>query len=458
MSSSYFLFIILLFTCLYIVQWSFQKTIRLYQFPFFMCMAFLSYIVPQLYALIGDPYPVSPDYVDLTIFLTILCMVLFFYGYTKQSPNIEVCDYKRNSDLFLDKRIFYLGIIYTIIGFLCNVAIGNVDIEQQKVSQWTGILTIYAFFQGLLYIGFAINLHFALRKNNFLYWLMFSFSAFWPIFTFLFYARRTDAIIYITIVMSTLWFVRGYIASRPVIFISAILGFFFLNAVSAYRSELGNLNIGYSNWKDFFSFTWFDSWSTAFKNVDWWDQSTKLFQTSDTASYGVTIHSSETKFAASVIQITNETGQFGYGTQFWNRIVFGFIPAQFLGTDFKESWYLSIAKPLTIRLQDYFSTQTFSTGYVLPIMGELFSELWFFGFFICYLIGQKLKILWLLVNQEATISNQIIYPLLLALSVSLCLAGFAGYLYLFIVYTVFLIPIRYIESKKPLALKEDTKI
>lgn len=442
---SYSLLVVLLFVCLYIVWWSFQESIRLYQFPFFMCTAFLSYIVPQLYALIKDPYPVSIEYVDLTIFLTIVCVVLFFYGYTKQSPNIEVSDCKRHSNSFLDKRIFYLGIIYTIIGFLCNIAIGNVDIEQQKVSQWTGILTIYSFFQGLLYIGFTINLHFALRRHNFLYWLMFAFSAFWPIFKFLFYARRTEAVIYITIVLLTLWFVRGYIASSQVIFIAAIFGFFFLNAIGSYRSELGNLNIGYSNWQDFFSFNWFDEWLTAFGKVDWWAEATKSIGVSDTESYNTTTHSSETKFAASVIQATNETGQFGYGTAIWNRLIFGFVPAQFLGTDFKESLYINVTESVTMKIQNYFSTQTFTTGYVLPIMGELFSQLSFFGFPICYWIGKKLKILWLSVNQEAKISNQILYPILLAYSVSLCLGGVAGYLYLFITNIIFLIPIKYIE-------------
>jgi hypothetical protein len=245
----------------------------------------------------------------------------------------------------------------------------------------------------------------------------------------------------------TFWFVKGYIISRRIIFILAVLGFFFLNAIGAYRSELGDLNIGASNWQDFFSFTWFDSWLNAVRNVNWWDISTSSFQEFDSQSYRITTHFSETKFAASVIQATSETRQFGYGTDFWNRIVFGFVPAQFLGSDVKNSLYLIIGESAGVKAQNYFSENIFNTGYVLPIMGGLFSELWLFGFFICYWIGQKIKLFWLSVNQKkANISNQILYSILLAYSVSLCLGGVSDYLYLFLTYTIFLIPIKYIES------------
>jgi hypothetical protein len=109
--------------------------------------------------------------------------------------------------------------------------------------------------------------------------------------------------------------------------------------------------------------------------------------------------------------------------------------------------YLIIGESAGVKAQNYFSENIFNTGYVLPIMGGLFSELWLFGFFICYWIGQKIKLFWLSVNQKkANISNQILYSILLAYSVSLCLGGVSDYLYLFLTYTIFLIPIKYIES------------
>lgn len=81
---SYILFILLVCLCAYVIWWSFKEPLRLYQFPFFITIACLIYIVPQIFALIEDPYPVSPNYVDLTILLTILSLFLFFYGYVKK--------------------------------------------------------------------------------------------------------------------------------------------------------------------------------------------------------------------------------------------------------------------------------------------------------------------------------------------------------------------------------------
>lgn len=445
---SYLLLLFLLLICLYIVWWSFQKTIRLYQFPFLMAIAFLSYIVPQFYALIKDPYPVHENYVDLTIFLTILCIILFLYGYRTNDKDIRIINYKQNNNLpgiQTDERILYIGIIYTIIGFLCNIAIGGVDIEQQKVSQWSGILTVYAFLQRLLYVGFSINLHFALKKNYFFYWLMLGISAFWPIFKFLFYARRTEAVIYITITLLSLWFNKGYIANRKFIFIATIMGLFFINSVAVYRRELSQVGIGYSNWQDFFGFDWFNSWLTTVQKVDWWKETTKFFQLSNTESYTSISHSSETKYAASVIQITNETKELGYGKLFWNRLVFGFIPAQFLGDGFKQSLFISVNESLQERVFKYFSLQTYQTGYVMPIMGELFSEFWFFGFFICYFIGKRFKQLWLSANKEEKISIQILYSIALAFSVSLCIGGLSSYLYNLVCFTIFLAPVQYLE-------------
>ncbi|BAQ61194.1 hypothetical protein GM3708_1600 [Geminocystis sp. NIES-3708] len=441
---SYILCIILLCLCAYILWWSFREPLKLYQFPFFITIACLIYIVPQLFALIEDPYPVSPDYVDLTIFLTILSLFLFFYGYAKKEGDTQVFN-ENNKIKTLDQRIFYIGIIYTIIGLVSNLAIGNVDIEQQRVAQWSGILTVYAFFQRLLYFGFAINLYFAIIKRNFLYWFVFGISAFWPIFKMLFYARRTEAVTYITIVLLTLWFIKGVIPQSKLVLIGIVIGFFFINAIGALRSELFQVNIGYSNWQDFFTFNWIDDWLTAFQNVNWWEESTKLFQSSKDNEYLSTTNLSETKYAASVIQVTNETGQFDYGTRYWNRIVFGFIPAQFLGKTFKESLYLQFNESLQVRIFDYFSTQTFQTGYILPVMAELFSQFWFFGFFICYFIGKQFKNLWLSVNQKPKISNQLLYPIALVFTFSLFLGGTDGFIFNLLNFIIFLIPIKYIE-------------
>ncbi|MBD2292368.1 hypothetical protein H6G06_02445 [Anabaena sphaerica FACHB-251] len=413
-----------------------------------MAIAFLIYIVPQINALIKDPYPVHENYVDLTIILSILCVILFFYGYIKNQQDIKIINYKNNNNLQgeqIDKTFFYIGIVYTIIGFMCNIAIGGVDIEAQQVSQWTGILTVYAFFQRLLYVGFAINLHCVLRKNRLIHWLMLGISLFWPIFNFLFYARRTEVVIYISIIMLTIWFTKGYIVNRTFIFVAVIIGFFFMNSIGAYRAALSQINIGYSNWQDFFSFNWLNNWLIAFQSIDWWNTTTDSLQFSDAQSYISTSHSSETKYVASVIQLTNETKELGYGSILWNRLVFGFVPAQFLGNDFKESLFIYVNAPLADRILNHFSTQTFQNGYVMPIMGELFSELWFFGFFLCYFIGKIFKHFWLLANKEAKIYNKILYPIALAFSVSLCLGGLAGYVYNIICFMIFLAPVKYIE-------------
>ena len=61
------------------------------------------------------------------------------------------------------------------VRILFRLLIGRLPPEEKTVT-WTGIVTIYAFFQGLVMPGMAIALNCALLKRSLLAWSLFAAS------------------------------------------------------------------------------------------------------------------------------------------------------------------------------------------------------------------------------------------------------------------------------------------
>ena len=90
------------------------------------------------------------------------------------------------------------------------------------------------------------------------------------------------------------------------------------------------------------------------------------------------------------IETLDRNLNFDFGLSLWNQLVFSYVPAQFLGADFKRSLIVSESLDDSVYNEFYYTraTGTTSTG-----MADAFASFWYFGalkFFLIAFILSKL--------------------------------------------------------------------
>lgn len=108
--------------------------------------------------------------------------------------------------------------------------------------------------------------------------------------------------------------------------------------------------------------------------------------------------------AAKFIEAKAKGGHYTYGLHFWNQLVFGYVPAQIVGREFKES--------LTIPLTDDSQLTGFkkATGTCETGIGEAFMAFGYFGCGLFFVLGAFMRRLW-----EGAVRNSILHQFLLIL-------------------------------------------
>src|SRR5437879_1106538 len=116
----------------------------------------------------------------------------------------------------------------------------------------------------------------------------------------------------------------------------------------------------------------------------------------------------ELRNAAAMIESVKATGNYEYGAGYWNHLVFRYVPAQILGTRFKDS----------LRIQtgwDIVQTAVTQTGFELSRgstitgMGDAFQQFGWFGCLFFGLMGMIFRNLWAASLQPKALFEQLLY-------------------------------------------------
>jgi len=182
--------------------------------------------------------------------------------------------------------------------------------EDDIASSQTGIGTIYLFFGGLVYPGFAICFYCALKSRSLFAWAMSAVATWIPLQAAVFYGRREPTALFLISLGMSLFFLRGKQAPRLVVIGAVIGAMFIIPAIGEYRKTAAEDPI------------------EAWRQLDVLQEFNEYFDVNAT---------SELKNATLVIAATRESGAYEYGASYWNRIVFRFVPAQVVGETFKNS-------------------------------------------------------------------------------------------------------------------------
>ena len=418
---------LLLFTliavCICLVLSGFQKPERVYQYPFLTGGMFLIFIVPQAISLINNSKATSnpESAIQRVLIMSCLCIIASWLGYIIPLPK----SWLPTSFLPVnEKRLKWIAMFYVIIGIIfawfVNQHLGTGI--QRFSGRATGIVTVLIFFmRGFLNLGFPIVMIAAIKKPSFINSILAIISLIIPVYNAFFLGRRTGiGLLFISIALA-FYFVKRKFIPRWLIIVSIIIGMFSIISIRDYRQILAN-----NDWGRLTQINPVENLQTFISN-----ENTVL----------------ELRNAAFLIDFTVEHGQYGWGGYYWDRIVFSFVPAQFLGTNFKQSLQLG-NQPDTEQLSDAYN-YAIPTGSTMTGIGEAFIQFDYFGCLMFAFSAFICKWLWyraLLLNNG--IEQSIYISVILSGTVGTVVTGHSYFLVSCISILIFTLPIRWLSINK----------
>jgi len=338
------------------------KPEKIYEYPYFMAAVFAGFIVPQAISLIRFPGSASQEWIANVLLMTCLCFGMCWMGY--QSRPIKFFQKGFAQPPALD-RLFQGGVLFVIISFFFSYLISRMTPEETGADQWTGIVTIYAFFANLIYPGFAICLIVALRNHTFFAWVVTLVASLQPLQAVIIYGRRENAAHFLMTLAITLYFERGFKPPRTAVIAAVVGAMLIIPATGTYRSLM----------KD-------GSWDEA-KQFDVMDNFNNYLNQESIL---------ELRNAAMAIEAVRETGNYQWGKGYWDELVFRFVPAQIVGRETKDNlMFIAHEKPFP---------DLDALGYSFPVgstptgIGDVFNQFGWFGCLFFAVSAWFFKNLW----------------------------------------------------------------
>ncbi|MBA3832906.1 MAG: hypothetical protein H0X34_13635, partial [Chthoniobacterales bacterium] len=201
----------------------------LYEYPYFMGATFAVFILPQAYSLYLNEW--GGIYLESTLLMCTLCLLCCWLGYRlRPHPGVmERLNVPIDSGRFLQG-----GIVLVLIGWYFTLKFGSLA-EEELSSQMTGIGTIYLFFGGLIYPGFAICFYSALRSGGFLAWAGTAAAAISPLQAAVFYGRREPTALLLLSLGLSLYFIKGRRPPRLIVLAAIVGGIIAIPLTGEYR-------------------------------------------------------------------------------------------------------------------------------------------------------------------------------------------------------------------------------
>ena len=348
----------------------------IYEYPYFMGAAFIGFILPQAYALFRTEW--GGEHFEATLIMCSLCLVACWVGYQPRAhPALLV---KLNVPVNTG-RFFHGGVVFVLVGYFFTYKFGTLP-EEAISSTMTGIGTIYLFFAGLVYPGFAICFYCALKERRAVAWLATILAAIIPLQAAIFHGRREPTALFLISLAMSLFFLKGKQVPRWLVIGSVLGSVFIIPAVGEYRKLATEDPL------------------EALKQINFGEQVKEMLD-EDAIS--------EVKNATILIAATRETDGYDWGVGYWNRIVFRFVPAQFLGKEFKDSLMIGGAQQdLGEFVEDALGFKN-PAGSTFTGVGDAFYHFGYLGCLVFAVMAYLFKNLWTAANHEGGTVAQILY-------------------------------------------------
>jgi hypothetical protein len=356
------------------LSWGIFRMERIYQYPFFMGIIFVSFLIPQAISLTANPGLLSQQALERVLLMSALCSAACWLGYQGE-PNAR---WLAMLNVNIDKnKLFRVGILLMLVGYFFHFLIRNTNIERSEYNNnWTGPATIYIFFGQVIYIAFSIFILEAV-KNPSIKNIFFTLLAAWiPLQRVLAGRRQTTMLVFITIGLS-FWLIRRYLPPRWLIIVSIFLVTILIPTLGVLRER-------------FWEYLLNGQWQELLSNTQ---KALQRNQESDIL---------ELRNAGFFMDATVKLNLYGFGSGFWDAIVFQYVPGQLLGFGFKQSLQFNLITEQT--LFDIYGYRV-HIGTTTTGIADSFMEFGYLGCLLFGLIAYFFKHLWISsLYQESTFS------------------------------------------------------
>ncbi len=362
--------------CISLLGWGVIRVERIYQYPFFMGSMFVSFFLPQAFALISNPGAASLASVERVLLFSTMCAAACFIGY-EMKPNRN---WLSNLNIAIDERkLFIGGIALMTQGYFFNFLLSRTAVQTAANGNWTGPATIYLFLGQVINIAFAIFLLQLLKRPNILNLTCAAISS-WPLLQSVLGGRRQPTMTLIIIIGLSLWMGRRLIPPRWSVITALIFMTILIPLFGEVRSGFWNL---------VFSGNWQAVSAIAQKAFNQLLKGELL----------------EIRNAALLMDVVERTGLYGFGSGYWDSIIFQYVPGQIVGFELKKSLQVNLFDKYVEYLSSFYG-YTIPNGYTITGVGDSFIEFSYFGCFTFGLIAYLFKHLWISsVYQKSTFSR-----------------------------------------------------
>ena len=405
---------ILISLYLLIILWGLAKKERIYQYPFLVNVFSLVFIGPQIVALINSPgIYVTDEAIFRVLLMGCFCALASWFGYQITIPQKWLLKKPLNLNI---NKLNNWAVIYLIIGIAFNFLILFLpENEGMKINgQSSGMITILIFImRGFLYIGFPLVLMKSLKKKTISNLILMAFALCIPFYHAIFLGKRSSAFLLIISICLSLYFVQRLLPLRSIAIAAIIFALIMNLNIREYRNMLIT-----KDWQNINSIEF-------------------LGNANNYLSQGKIL---ELRNAALMIDLTAKTGRLGWGTLYWDQLVFRFVPGQLIGRELKKKFQIKKSIEGNHLLNAY--------GYRKPLgttptgIGESFTQFDYFGALLYAFSGILCKLLYLRALTWKTPFSRVLYISVLQNSVlDTVVVGHSWFFCAFFTLIVFSVPL-----------------
>lgn len=409
----------LVFECLAIVAWGLVRRERMIQYPFLAAVVFLGWVIPQLFDLSNVPF--LPDgALEKTVFMSMLCLAAIYVGYQMNSRPAKLFVWQ-----FRYKRLLVASILLSLVGSYFFYQMSR--LAPEAGMQWSGKITIYHFFSGLLTLGFVIAVLLHIKRQSWVTLAIIGFNCSLYLERILIAGRRAAMIEFGMIILLAIWFKWRWVPARWFVVSGLLVGALLVNSMTEYRMATSQEGIAATDWNKVLS-------------IDYVGNLERL------ANEG----GHELRNAVYGIEAADQTLQYDYGASLWNTLVFRYVPAQIVGADFKSALMLDLGNPAAEVFGYLPWIGTTATG-----MQTAFRSFWFFGAAIFALIGLIMS-RWYLAAMQGNLAAQMLTMLMPTQALHAITHEYDSFFMPFVQWIVFLLPVLLIARVKQKRRKSKT--
>ncbi|BCP53482.1 hypothetical protein K32_20990 [Kaistia sp. 32K] len=302
---------ILVLTSAGVIVVSLRRPEGAYQYPFLAAATFLGFIAPQLPAFAEDPFFAEGAVARTAAFAT-LCLLGCVLGWHLPRPSAST----RRPWCFDEHKLLAVAAGLSLIGAYFYMKINNLPYDI-KFSIYTGLPVVYIFFARLMPYGFAIALICFARRPSLPGLGVVAFDLVVYADRILVHGRRSEAADFVFLIALALWFQRRLAAPRLLSILFVLGAALALTSTGDYRSV------------------------TTARDPSPWSALLKIDVAANfehLLAYG----GEEVRNAINRMETVRTTEAYDFGLSHWNATAFNYVPAQLLGTHFKESLMVSL--------------------------------------------------------------------------------------------------------------------